>query len=97
MVLLPAVQIEGKIYLVRGQKIMLSTDLARLYGVEPKVLVQAVKRNIERFPENFLFPLSKDEHANVKSQQVTSSAVYRAAGKRGISNRNIWPSKVRCH
>jgi hypothetical protein len=73
MALLPAVQIEGKIYLVRGQNVMLSTDLARLYGVEPKVLVQAVKRNIERFPEDFMFQLSKDEHANLKSQKVTSS------------------------
>jgi len=42
--------IEGKIYMVRGHKVMLSTDLADLYGVEPKVLVQAVKRNLDRFP-----------------------------------------------
>jgi len=73
MALLPAAEIESKICLVRGQKAMLSTDLARLYGVEPRVLVQAVKRNIERFPEDFLFQLSKDEHANLKSQNVTSS------------------------
>ena len=50
---------------------MLSTDLAQLYGVEPRALVQAVKRNIERFPEDFMFPLTKDEFAVLKSQIVT--------------------------
>ena len=52
---------------------MLSTDLAELYGVEPKVLVQAVKRNIERFPADFLFHLTRQELAILKSQFVTSS------------------------
>ena len=52
---------------------MLSTDLAQLYGVEPRALVQAVKRNIERFPEDFMFQLTKDEFAVLKSQIVTSS------------------------
>ena len=52
---------------------MLSTDLAELYEVEPRVLVQAVKRNIERFPEDFMFQLSQEEFANLKSQIVTSS------------------------
>ena len=47
--------IERKIYLIRGEEVMLSSDLAELYGVEPKVLIQAVKRNIERFPEDFMF------------------------------------------
>lgn len=52
---------------------MLSTDLADLYEVEPRALVQAVKRNIERFPTDFMFQLSKDEFDNLKSQNVISS------------------------
>ena len=47
--------IESKIFIIRGQKVMLSTHLAELYEVEPRVLVQAVKRNTERFPEDFMF------------------------------------------
>ncbi len=70
---MPAVLIERKIYLIRGLKVMLSTDLAELYGVEPKVLVQAVKRNSERFPEDFMFQLTAEEFENLKSQFVTSS------------------------
>jgi|Deesub1362A_J573_1020465.scaffolds.fasta_scaffold01719_6 predicted acylesterase/phospholipase RssA len=69
----PVEVIEKKIYLIRAHKVMLSTDLAKLYGVEVRVLVQAVKRNIERFPEDFMFQLSKDEYENLKSQIVTSS------------------------
>ena len=52
---------------------MLSTDLAELYGVEPRVLVQAVKRNIDRFPEDFMFQLNESEFVNLKSQFVISS------------------------
>jgi len=70
---LPAERIERAIFLIRGQKVMLSTALAELYGVEPKVLVQAVKRNMERFPEDFMFQLTKQELSNLKSQFVTSS------------------------
>ena len=65
--------IEGKIYMIRGHKVMLSMDLAELYDVEPKVLMQAVKRNMERFPEDFMFMLSNQEFMNLKSQFVTSS------------------------
>ena len=65
--------IEGKIYMIRGHKVMLSTDLAELYGVEPRVLIQAVKRNSERFPSDFMFMLTNQEFANLKSQIVTSS------------------------
>jgi phage regulator Rha-like protein len=71
--LIPVEMIERKIYLIRGEKVMLSSDLAELYGVEPKVLIQAVKRNIERFPEDFMFQLSNQEFTNLKSQIVTSS------------------------
>ncbi len=71
--LIPAEVIQQKIYLLRREKVMLSSDLAELYGVEPKVLIQAVKRNIEQFPEDFMFQLSNQEFANLKSQFVTSS------------------------
>ena len=70
---IPAERIERQILLVRGQKVMLSTDLAELYGVAPRVLVQAVKRNHERFPEDFMFQLTKEEYGNLKSQFVISS------------------------
>ena len=65
--------IESLIYEIRGKKIMLDKDLARLYGVETKVLNQAVKRNIKRFPEDFMFQLTLEEYNNLKSQIVTSS------------------------
>ncbi len=65
--------IQKRIFLLRGQKVMLSMDLADLYGVEVRALVQAVKRNRERFPEDFMFQLNKTEFANLKSQIVTSS------------------------
>ena len=65
--------VEQRILLVRGHKVMLSHNLAALYEVEPKVLNQAVKRNLERFPEDFMFQLSREENANLKSQFVTSN------------------------
>ncbi len=71
--LVPTERIEKHIYLLRGHRVMLSTDLAELYGVAPKVLVQAVKRNIERFPGGFMFQMSFPEVRNLKSQTVTSS------------------------
>src|SRR5450759_3680535 len=66
-------QIESRMFLIRGQKVMLSMHLAESYEVEPRVLVQAVKRNIERFPEDFMFQLNPEEFANLKSQIVISS------------------------
>lgn len=63
----------NKIYLIRGQKVMLDRDLAALYGVETKVFNQAVKRNIERFPADFMFQLHADEFGDLRSQIVTSS------------------------
>ena len=65
--------VETKILMLRGQKVLLSTHLAELYGVLPKALVQAVKRNAERFPSDFMFQLTHDEFAILKSQTVTSS------------------------
>jgi hypothetical protein len=65
--------IRSKILLIRGQKVMLDVDLAELYGVETRVLNQAVKRNPERFPEDFMFQLTDEEAENLRSQIVTSS------------------------
>ena len=65
--------LEQKIYQVRGQKVMIDSDLAELYGVETRVLNQAVKRNAERFPASFMFLLSPGEEENLKSQFVISS------------------------
>ena len=70
---IPKEVIEKQIFMIRGHKVMLSTDLADLYQVEPRVLVQAVKRNLERFPEDFMFQLSGEEFSILKSQFVTSS------------------------
>ena len=72
-VIIPTERIERHIFLIRGEKVMLSTHLAQLYDVEPRALVQAVKRNLERFPEDFMFQLSATEFADLKSQIVTSS------------------------
>jgi len=69
----PVERIQKAIFVIREHKVMLSTHLAELYGVVPKVLIQAVKRNIERFPEDFMFQLSAVEYENLKSQFVTSS------------------------
>jgi len=66
-------QIESRMFIIRGQKVMLSTHLAELYEVEPRILVRAVKRNIGRFPEDFMFQLNSEEFANLKSQIGISS------------------------
>ena len=66
--------LEQKIYQVRGQKVMLDSDLAELYGVETKVLNQAVKRNSERFPASFMFQLTAGEEEFLRSQIVTSKS-----------------------
>src|SRR5437870_5609621 len=78
--------IPAAIFFIRGQKVMLSTDLAKLYGIEVRSLIQAIKRNFERFPEDFMFQLTQDEwdtlkprsqfvtlNSNLKSQNVISS------------------------
>jgi hypothetical protein len=62
------------IWFIRGEKVILDSDLAALYGVETRVLMQAVKRNISRFPPDFMFSLSDAEIRNLKSQIVTSSS-----------------------
>ena len=70
---IPETLVTSKIYVVRNKRIMLDRDLAELYDVETKVLNQAVKRNIERFPEEFMFQLNTKEFEILKSQIVTSS------------------------
>ena len=65
--------IDQRILIIRGQKVLLDSVLADLYGVETKVLLQAVKRNIDRFPEDFMFTLTKQEFNHLRSQIVTSS------------------------
>jgi len=71
---IPGHSIESAILVVRGQRVMLDADLAALYAVQTKVLNQAVRRNRERFPEDFMFQLSEEEFARLRSQSVTSSS-----------------------
>ncbi len=66
-------RIAGEIYLIRGTKVMLDRDLAELYGIETKRLKEQVRRNIERFPEDFMFELTKEELKNWRSQFATSN------------------------
>ena len=77
--IVPMERITSKIYFIRGQKVMLDRDLAELYGVETRTLVQAVKRNKLRFPPDFMFQLSKDESDSLRSQIVISK---RRGGRR---------------
>ncbi len=78
--------IQSKIYEIRGQRVMLDFDLAAMYGVETRALNQAVKRNIERFPEDFMFQLTKGEFEILRSQIVTS----KVTAKQGV---NDWTSQ----
>jgi len=71
--LIPAKRIDNLILFIRGEKVILDEDLAFLYGVPTKVLIQALKRNKERFPADFMFQLNKAEFASLRSQIVTSS------------------------
>lgn len=68
--------IASHIYLIRGEKVMLDYDLAMLYGVETRALKQAVKRNVKRFPDDFMFVLTLDEVDNLVSQNVIPSKSY---------------------
>jgi hypothetical protein len=70
--LLPPEQIEQAIRLIRSQRVILDSDIANLYGIETKALVQAVKRNLDRFPADFMFRLTSDEYKILRSQTVTS-------------------------
>jgi hypothetical protein len=71
--LVPSGRIERSILLIRGHKVILDADLAALYGAETRQLVRAVKRNSSRFPNDFMFQLSKDEFENLRCHFGTSS------------------------
>lgn len=71
-IVISAHSIQSKIYIIRNQKVMLDRDLAELYGVETKVLKQAVRRNLKRFPSDFMFEMTKSELDDWRSQSVTS-------------------------
>lgn len=70
---IPDEAVISKIYLIRKQKVMLDKDLAELYGVETRVLKQAVRRNEDRFPDDFMFELTKEENEALRSQNAASS------------------------
>lgn len=72
--IIPLERIERRIFLIRGEKVLLDADLAQLYNVTTSALNQAVKRNIDRFPDDFMFQLDATETANLTSQSVTSSS-----------------------
>lgn len=80
--MIPAARIERAILVLRGHKILLDTDLAALYEVQTRVLVQAVKRNLERFPEDFMFQLTNQEFRDLKSHFVISSSASPGWGGR---------------
>ena len=80
-VTLPVEAVRGKIYLIREQKVLLDEDLAELYGVETKRLNEQVRRNISRFPDDFMFQLNADEYAALRSQFATLKT-----GRGGLSS-----------
>jgi hypothetical protein len=82
-----AVQVERRIFLVRGQKVMLDTDLAELYRVPTKSLNLAVKRNADRFPEDFTFQLTDDEAAGLRFHFETSKRGRRSSAISALTNR----------
>ena len=81
--------IKSRIYEVRGLRVMLDRDLAELYGVETKVLNQAVKRNVNRFPEDFMFRLKKSDWAALRSQIVTSNTDLIDAGNKTVGDDQV--------
>jgi hypothetical protein len=75
--IIPVERIENRIFLVRGLKVMLDMDLAEVYGVATKRLNEQVRRNIERFPQDFMFELSNEEVRNLRSQIATANLSMR--------------------
>ncbi len=88
-VIIPAERIHRCIYVIRARKVLLDEDLAELYGVQTRVLNQAVSRNMERFPEDFMFRLTPEEFANLKSQIVTSSWGGRRKAPRAFTEQGV--------
>ncbi len=72
ILVIPDERLIDRIFLIRGEKVMIDNDLAELYGIETRRLNEQVKRNIERFPDDFMFQLTAQEFANLKSQFATS-------------------------
>jgi len=75
--IVPIESIVSKIVFLREEKVLLDRDLAELYAVETKVLKQAVRRNIKRFPEDFMFELTKEENQSLRSQNVTVNSNHK--------------------
>lgn len=88
--LIPIEVIENKIFIIRGQKVMLDSDLAKLYEVETKNLNKAAKRNIERFPEDFMFQLTKEEFENLISQVgISKNRIKNLRFQNGTANKRM--------
>ena len=87
--IIPAERIQNCIYLIRSRKVLLDEDLAGLYGVQTRVLNQAVTRNMDRFPEDFAFRLTTEEFENLKSQIVTSSWGGRRKPPRAFTEQGV--------
>ena len=87
--LAPHRAIEDMIHVIRGQRVMLDADLATLYGVQTKALNQAVSRNLDRFPDDFMFVLTRQEFAILKSQTVTSSWGGRRTPPRAFTEQGV--------
>jgi hypothetical protein len=83
----PVISIENKIYSFRGQNVMLDSDLAELYGVETRVLVQAMKRNLDRFPSDFMFRLSSEEVQSLRSQFATSESESKTLRSQNVTSK----------
>ena len=79
---IPMESIANRIYLIRGHKVMLDRDLAELYGVETRALTQAVRRNIKRFPDDFMFVLKEREVNRLMSQSVISKTTGRGGTRK---------------
>ena len=80
--------VKSKIYTIRGQKVMLDFDLAAMYGVETRVLNQSVKRNVERFPDDFMFQLTKGEFDILKSRNATSN-IHDSESVGALTSQNV--------
>ena len=93
--LIPTERIEQRILVIRGQKVMLDSDLAELYGVPTKRLNEQVKRNSDRFPEDFMFQLTAKETEILRSQIATSSGDTVAVVHRPMLSPNMAPSCLR--
>ena len=87
--LIPVESIIGKIVFLRGEKVLLDRDLAELYGVETKQLKRAVRRNVKRFPKDFMFELTKKEFDNLRYQSGTSNWADRDIYQ-WLSQNRVW-------